>query len=544
MSKTFPTEFIDFLKRPDSYSHRPDRVEHIQTHISHVFIASPYVYKFKKPVNFDFLDFSTLEKRKYYCEQEVELNNRLCDGSYLGVIPLYKQGESWSFDPNESKLPVEYCVWMKQLPKEHFLIEHVRKGGLTSGHLDRVVSRLVPFYGNQKKASDIRQWGRPERIKTNTDENFNQTAPFIGDTIDRVTFDTIRSFTDRYLEQNSNLFEKRIRDGRIVDGHGDLHLEHIHITGERICIYDCIEFNDRFRYQDIASDISFLAMDLDFNGLQIESRYFAEQMAEKLDDPELLQIISFYKCYRAYIRGKVKSMESQEEEVEASDREHAARLASRYFSLALTYALFGSRPAVLVFMGRVASGKSTLAGLAAEKLNINRFSSDSERKKLAGLPLAERASESDRNRIYRENMTEQTYKRLIERAKEEVSRGKSVVLDATFAKPENRNSLTSEMESIDTNIYFIEAHASVKIRKQRLAERTRQKNIISDARLEDVDFLDRMYHPPDEMDSGRLIRIDTAQSLNHSVEKLFLQISRISPTTRGSRYGRSSQISW
>lgn len=525
MTSTFSPAFIDFLKRPETYPHRPDRVKHIQTHISHVFIASPFVYKFKKPVNFDFLDFSTLEKRKYYCEQEVELNSRLCGGSYLGVIPIYNQGESWSFDPEKNKDPVEYCVWMNQLPHEHFLIEYVRRGRLTFDHLDRVVSRLIPFYSNQESNSDIRQWGRPERIKTNTDENFNQTAPFIGATIDRVAFDTIRWYTDRYLEQNRNLFEKRIRESRIVDGHGDLHLEHIHMTDERICIYDCIEFNDRFRYQDIASDISFLAMDLDFNGLRNESRYFAEQMAEKLDDPELLQIIHFYKCYRAYIRGKVKSMESREEEVEAPGRDQAARLASRYFSLALGYALFGSRPAVLVLMGQVASGKSTLAGQAAEMLNINRYSSDSVRKKLAGLPLAERASESDRNRIYRDDMTEQTYKMLIDSAKAEVSRGKSVVIDATFGNPGNRHNLISELEPIDTNIYFVETHASAEIRKQRLADRIRQKNVISDARMEDADVLDRMYHPPDEIDTECLYRIDTAKSLNRSVEELFLLLS-------------------
>lgn len=333
MPQSFPDHLIAFLKNPGSYPHNPGQVEHIQTHISHVFIAPPFVYKFKKPVNFDFLDFSTPEKRKYFCEREVELNRRLCEGLYLGVTQVFLENGSWSFESTNSALQVEYAVKMNLLEKKNFLIHTVKEGKLSKEHLDRVINKLIPFYRSQTPDEKILKWGKPKKIKVNTDENFKQTKPFIGDTIPKHTYYAIRTYTQRFLDENRELFLKRIDKKRIVDGHGDLHLEHIYMTDDHVCIYDCIEFNERFRYQDITSDISFLAMDLDFNNLRNEARYFVEEMSAKLHDPDIKQLIDFYKCYRSYVRGKVKSLQSSEEEVSLSDRTHAAGLAGRYFKL-------------------------------------------------------------------------------------------------------------------------------------------------------------------------------------------------------------------
>lgn len=521
MRAGFPQDLIHFLEQPDSYPHRPDSVKHIQTHISHVFIASPYVYKFKKPVDFDFLDFSTPKNRKYYCEQEVKLNSRLCDGPYLGTIPIYKRGDSWSFSEIGNQGPAEYAVWMKQLSKEDFLIEYLRKGLLTYNHLDRVVEKLVPFYKNQSPDQEILKWGEPDKIKVNTDENFEQTESFIGETISKIAYDTMHSFTNQYLDRRKNLFEQRIREGRIVDGHGDLHLEHIHFTADRVCIYDCIEFNDRFRYQDIASDIAFLSMDLDFNSLPKVSNYFINQMSEELDDPDLLRMIDFYKCYRAYIRGKVKSMESGEEEVDDFDRDKAARLARRYFSLALRYVLFGSKPAVLVFMGPVASGKSTLAKRAAGELKLKHFSSDILRKKRAGLPLNTRTPSTEREQVYSKRASDRTYQELTDHAIEEISKGHGVILDATFGNPGYRRNLVQHLITFDTDILFIEADAPDETRKKRLKERAGQTSVISDARLEDLEKLDSRYQSPLEMDADSHIKISTVGTKNQSLSNLF-----------------------
>ncbi|MEX0769861.1 MAG: AAA family ATPase [Balneolaceae bacterium] len=527
MPQSFPDHLIAFLKNPGSYPHNPGQVEHIQTHISHVFIAPPFVYKFKKPVNFDFLDFSTPEKRKYFCEREVELNRRLCEGLYLGVTQVFLENGSWSFESTNSALQVEYAVKMNLLEKKNFLIHTVKEGKLSKEHLDRVINKLIPFYRSQTPDEKILKWGKPKKIKVNTDENFKQTKPFIGDTIPKHTYYAIRTYTQRFLDENRELFLKRIDKKRIVDGHGDLHLEHIYMTDDHVCIYDCIEFNERFRYQDITSDISFLAMDLDFNNLRNEARYFVEEMSAKLHDPDIKQLIDFYKCYRSYVRGKVKSLQSSEEEVSLSDRTHAAGLAGRYFQLSLSYALFGSKPTVLIFMGRVGSGKSTLSRQLAEEVGLHYSASDITRKKMGGIPLSKRTPLSKRNQLYSDEMSDRTYEELIETAKTEILNGKSLILDATFSDPSYRNQLLLLLKNIEAEYYFIETEAPAVVRKKRLENRKQDSTVISDARHEDFEMLDSRYDPPSEINPRHLIRINTDKSKEESIQQLFQKLVNI-----------------
>lgn len=520
-SASTPEALLDFLGKPESYTFKPSgEIEHIQTHISHVFIVPPYVFKIKKPVNLDFLDFSTLEKRRHYCQQELKLNRRLCSDIYLNVVPIYKQNDEFTFEADDDAPIADYAVKMKQLQSDYFLHEIARKSGLTQSHLDGIAEKLTVFYKGQNPDQKVLESGRIENIKVNTDENFEQTASFTGATIDEITFDTIKEFTDRYFEYNKQLFARRIEQQRIVDGHGDLHLEHIHITPKQICIYDCIEFNERLRHLDVAADLAFLAMDLDFNGLPSHSQYFINTMAEKLQDDDLLQIVDFYKCYRAYVRGKVESITSTEEEIPEEDREEAVRKAKRYFSLALKYAVIGSQPIVLIMMGPIAGGKTTLAKQLSQKLSLKHISSDEVRKRLAGLPLKERPPASKREELYSPEISEKTYDRLFDTAKQHILQHQSVILDATFSRQKYRSRLESELKSPGANICFIEANAPKNILRKRLKEREQQNDIISDARLEDFEKLYQLYEPPDEIDSKHLIRLDTSIAPEETLKEL------------------------
>ncbi len=520
------SELFYFLEQPESYPHQVDEVQHIQTHISHVFIAGSFVYKLKKPVNFDFLDYSTLEKRKELCYKEVELNRRLSDDIYLGVIGFAKKDETYLFEEghSDSSSIVEYAVKMNRLPDEHFLIRYVENNGLTREHLDRVADTLAEFYRNQNQRSELSKWGEIETIKVNTDENFEQTEPFIDQTIDLNSFDAIRYFTDQCFQKKGQLFQDRIKDGKIVDGHGDLHLEHIHITPEKVQIYDCIEFNERFRYGDVAADLAYLAMDLDFNDCQQEERYFVNQMSKKLADKDLLQILDFYKCYRAYVKGKVKSLQSSEEEVSKKDRESAANRAKEYFKLSLRYALVGSGPVVIILMGRIGTGKSTLAGLLASHLNIEQYSSDTIRKSLAGLPLTERTPPARRESLYSAGMSSKTYDRLIKKALESIKDGKAVIIDATFSHQQIRQKLITAIKSEAAPYLFVEAQASDETIINRLHERKGKTGIISDARLEDFEKLTESYEIPSELENGHFVTVDTNQSPSDSLEELFKQM--------------------
>lgn len=518
-----PDTLLSFLSKKDSYPHQPDQITHIQTHISHVFIVPPFVYKIKKPVDFGFLDFSTLEKRKKYCKKEVELNRRLCDDVYIGVVPVDQ--ENGSFTIGSEKEPdsgaVEYAVKMNKMVRENFLIGIVKKRELKDWHLEKVVKKLVPFYKNQQPDETILSYGEPEKIKFNTDENFDQTRSYIGETIDKIAYNSIHFFTNEFLKRGEKLFLERIESKHIVDGHGDLHLEHINISEEKLCIYDCIEFNERFRYQDIAADIAFLAMDLDFYRYFRKSRKFISEMAQELNDRSLHRMIDFYKCYRAYVRGKVKSMESSEEEVPENDRKKAAEKAKRNFQLALNYALLGSEPLLLVYMGRVASGKSTLAGQTAEKTGIRHFMTDKIRKTIAGVPETTRLPENERQQLYRPDLSNKTYHTLLKNGISLAKKGESAILDGTFGSKEKRANILSDCKKEGIRVLFIETTAPDNIRSERLKQRNSHTDVISDARLEDMDFLDDRFENPEELNSGQLIRIDTSASAETTLEKLF-----------------------
>ena len=310
-----------------------------------------------------------------------------------------------------------------------------------------------------------------------------------------------------------------------MDGHGDLHLEHIHISPESICIYDCIEFNERFRCGDLAADLAYLAMDLDFQDRRNESRYFVEQMAQKLNDPDLTRIIDFYKCYRGYVKGKVKSLQSIGDENSPEKRKKLQQTATDYFHLSLRYALLGSRPVALIFMGRIGTGKSTLAKHLSKVLKIDHFSSDRIRKNLAGLPLYERPNTTEREKLYSTEMSEKTYQHLFEKTITYIESGRSVVIDATFSSRSTRSELLEVLNSMNSNYMFIETQASDETIISRLKARDIEKDIVSDARLEDFEKLSSRYESPDELPDKYFLQVSTQTDLPETLEILYRKLA-------------------
>lgn len=522
-SSTIQPDLITFLEQRTSYAHEPLDVQHIQTHISHVFIASPYVYKLKKPVDFGFLDYSTLKKRYKYCQQEIMLNKRLAADIYLKVVGIAKSGGTYRFSNDlDSDLVVEYAVKMKKLEDKYFLHNYIDKGTLEDEHLDRVADKLTDFYQSQGKSKELAEWGTIQRVKVNTDENFTQVAPFVGQTIDNNSFEAIQYYTSSYYERHKDLFEERIEDGCIVDGHGDLHLEHIHITEDRVRIYDCIEFNERFRYGDLAGDLAFLAMDLDFHRCLQEERYLIDRMAEKLQDHTLVDIIDFYKCYRAFVKGKVKSLQSEEDEVPPGEQKEAANIARRYFHLALRYTLIGSEPVVLIFMGQIGTGKSTLAKFVSDKLGISHLSSDRIRKTLAGLPLTERTPAPQREMLYSSEMSHKIYDSLITEAEEAIAMDRSTILDATYGRKERREQLVKRLTAKGISHIFIEAQTPDDIITERLKNREGRDDVVSDARVDDFYRLGNAYEKPGEIET--VLYINTNQEISKSINELYTKL--------------------
>jgi hypothetical protein len=335
MDATNLPDYVVWLLEPSSYDYPVDEVQLIQTHISYVLIAGDYVYKYKKPVDFGFLDFTTLDKRAHYCTQELILNRRLCPDIYLDRVTVNAGSRGFELD-GEGEV-VEYGIKMARLNEEKMMGRIVAAGELERAHLDRIVETLVPFYESAAGDDAIRAYGLPDAVGFNVRENFEQTESFVGGSaLNREQFDTIRSYAETALADVA-LFQGRIDAGRIRDCHGDLYSANICLD-EPVHIFDCIEFNDRFRYSDVAGDIGFLAMDLDYHGLEDMAAYFVEHFAAASGDPTLLDVIDFYKCYRAYVRGKIGLFTAADPGLDQQAAAACSDQARRYFLLAERYA--------------------------------------------------------------------------------------------------------------------------------------------------------------------------------------------------------------
>ena len=478
------------------------------------------------------------------------LNRRLSPKIYLGIVPISTRAGRLVF--GEGDQVVEYAVQMRKLSGRHFLDQLVERGEVVPADLDRIADVLKHFYVAQQPTGEIEAWGRIDRLRISTDENFRQTREFIGATtssslapvsgekagvrgrpdslthatISRPAFGTIRDFTNAFYRRHARLFASRIRQQWIRDCHGDLHLEHIHLTPRAIHIYDCIEFNDRFRYVDVANDAAFLAMDLDYEGRPDLASHFARVMASALGDVDMPRLMDFYKCYRAYVRGKVESLHSVAPAAPEEERKAAAERARRYFRLALQYTVAGSRPMVLAVMGRIASGKSTVARALGAELGWEVYSSDSVRKKMAGFPLYERSSAAARKRLYSAAMTEKTYDRLVKSAETQLKRGHSIILDATFARRAHRELLAERFGKRDLGWRVLEVHASDAAVKKRLRAREVKPEEVSDARLDDFENLTRRYEPPVELPAAKWVKVRSSGPIEQTVTKALQCLAR------------------
>jgi uncharacterized protein len=502
-------KLISFLCNRHSYPERPRSVRFLQTHASYVVITGRYVYKVKKAVNLGFLDFSTLEKRRHFCEREVLLNRRLSSHVHLGVLPIFLSKEQLAFA--DGGAVVEYAIQMRKLDPRYFLPRLLRLKKVGRSQVNRIVAALEKFYEAQTPTPAITRWGSIEKLKISTNENFRQTEKFIGNSISRPGFEAVRHFTKKFYRQHARLFGRRMREHRIRDCHGDLRLEHIHLGPRHLSIYDCIEFNDRFRYLDWANDLAFLAMDFDYQGRPDLADYFVSEMAIALGDEELLAVVDFYKCYRAYVRGKVETFQSLDAR-EITAKGASLRKARNYFKLALSYAVAGSKPLVVVVMGRIASGKSTLARRLGRELDWEVFSSDVLRKTLARVPLDGReVNAKKRQRLYAERMTERTYQALLTNAIRHVRKRHSVILDATYSRRSHRDQLRERLRRAGVAFCFVETKTSNKIIRQRLKKRTGQTAQASDARIEDFPKLSELYEPPKELPTLELAAIKTSK---------------------------------
>lgn len=490
-------EMLGQLARPEAFPFalpRGERIPVLQTHASAVLLTPNRVYKLKKPKNFGFFDFSTPLLRRHFCEQEVRLNTRLAPHIYLGVasVIMFASGR-FRFGPTSppDRIPVpgtplagglvvDYAVVMVRLPDEAMLESRVQTGTADASLLMEIAEYVAAFHLSATASEHIASFGSLEVIRANWEENFEQMKPYIGRTLDDTTYSSIVAYIRHFLDERSALFAHRVSHQRIRDCHGDLRLQHVYVLDEqdkavqqlpRFAILDCIEFNERFRYSDVASEVAFLTMELDAIGRPDLSMAFVDSYVAATGDDALREVLPFYTCYRACVRGKVLSFQLDEPEVPTAQREAARQAAVSLFALAAHYAKSPTSPMLMMIGGLMGTGKSTLALALQHELGWELFSSDVVRKGLAQIDPARPQADAFGQGLYNAKWTARTYDALRHQASEALSSGRSVLLDASFLRRTDRQAIAREAAIQGAVVLFVECVCPRAVALQRLAQR-------------------------------------------------------------------------
>lgn len=518
-------QFVTDLLSTDAYDHAVDDVRLIQTHVSYVLLAGEFAYKIKKPLDLGFLDYSTLEQRRRMCEDEVRLNRRLCDGMYLGVLPVTRRADGTHRFGGEGE-PIEYAVHMRRARAERTMPHLLASGRLHRGHLTSLAAKVASFHRDADCGERVATFGRVAAVRTNWNENFAQTAPYVGRTLTGAQLDHVRAYVDRFLDEQGVLIEERADTGHVCDGHGDLRTDSVVFAPDgSVCVMDCIEFNERLRCSDVASDVAFLAMDLEFRGFMREADEFVSLYIEESDTDETLPaMMNFYRIYRAYVRGKVDSMQIEEPEISAAQRSEAAVRAVRYFELAEKYAL-ASLPLVLVMtVGLSGTGKSFIARALAGRADAVLLSTDLIRGEHAnGRGLGPAGYDAA---AYTPQRRDVVYAAMIEHASRQLSLKRNVVLDATFLTRRHRELARGAAASVGVLLLVVEMTAGEPVVRERLTARTNDGNA-SDARWDTYVHQREDFEPLDDVAPASLVRLDTTRPLDQLVDDVLDAVRKL-----------------
>ncbi len=502
-------KLVEFLLNPENYPEKPRTITHHETHISHVFVGDSHVYKIKKPVNLGFLDFTTLERRHFFCREEVRLNARLAEDFYLGVSAIYREGDTYSFLKGTDSAIAEYAVKMRRIPEQRLLSNLIGEGRLLYGELGPLGLRLARFHA-EVPVSHSGIYGGLGSVVATTEENFEEIGPFVGLTLDQRLYDDLVDYTRGFIGQWKSLFAKRKKDDFVREGHGDLHSQHVCLTRPPI-VFDCIEFSKRFSISDILEDIAFLLMDLEFRGRFDLSRalfraYFSVQRHALVS-----QLLLFYKVYRSVVRGKIEGLTAKSL-TDETERGRAIRKAREYYALADHYIKNeGAHFNPVVFMGTSGAGKSAIAtGLLPDALVL---CSDVLRKELAGLNPDQHAYVDYGTGIYAEDVTRKTYHLLAQRAVDEARAGKRVIVDAAYLKEEQRLAFFGACCAAGLNPFFIHCFAEEPVLRKRVERRTATRAGVSDGHPAILETQLANREEPSELPFFRVFRLNTDEDL-------------------------------
>jgi len=505
------------LQRPEAYPPPPpSRVELVTTHISWVLLTDHEAWKLKRPVDYGFLDYTTPELRRFFCHEEVRLNRRLAPDVYLGVVPVRKSG-AHSFAADGPI--VDYAVRMRRLSESVSAEALLRRGALTHDHVARLASTLARFY---ERSRETPAFGSLELARRNMAENFDQVRPCIGRFVPKATFDDAEQRQTAFLESRAANFRERVERKRIREGHGDLRLEHVYFESPDPVIIDGIEFNERFRMLDAASDVAFLAMEFEARSRPDLAAWFLTQFASASNDFDLYSVVDFYLAYRAWVRGKIACFLALDP---ATPREKVRRKeeeARRLFELGTRFLADRAAGALLVVGGLTGAGKSTVAEALSIATGYPVISSDRTRKHLAGIPSMERAPDE----AYSPAFSRRTFEELFRRAAVVMRSGRGVILDATFRSRELRARARDLAARLGRQFLFVEAKCDDATLHGRLRARSGGPSV-SDADVRILERVRREFEPVAEFGEAEYALVDTAQPLDGVVAAIARRVREL-----------------
>jgi aminoglycoside phosphotransferase family enzyme/predicted kinase len=510
--------YLQLLLKPRFWGKGVKKVTLIQTHTSWVFLTGKYAYKIKKPVFFGFLDYTSLSAREYFCHEEFRINQILAPDIYCEVIPIVKKGSQLFLSPKKDGYEIiDYAIKMWELPQDAIMTKCLQTNQVTYSVIDQIARIIAGFHNKSASKSDFHKFGSPEIIKYNWDENFAQTEPFIGITISKKLFEDIKDKIERFSHLNENLFLKRIHDQKVKQCHGDLHSRNIFIS-DKVYIFDCLEFNPRFACSDVASEIAFFVMDLEFYRHKELADFFVGRYINYTDDWEMLKVLDFYKCYRAYVRGKVTGFNLNDRGMSKQDKDEAKIIARQYFALADQYAknLF-THPKVVMVMGLPGVGKTYLAQHLAERISAYHLCTDIIRKEITNTPIETHCFEGYGKGIYTKEVSGKTYEELHKRAENYLSQGNTCIIDATFLWEKSRAEIRQITQRHNAQLYIINCTCPEKVVMQRMKKRTREFSL-SDATPE---IYYRIKENVEKIkDKKNYIEIDTSKPIKKNLERI------------------------
>ncbi|MBK9606422.1 MAG: AAA family ATPase [Betaproteobacteria bacterium] len=453
------------------------QVELLETHISFVLVAGSFAYKLKKAVKLPFLDFSTLDKRRYYCEQELRLNRRYAPQLYLDVVPV--TGSAGDPAIGGDGAPIEYAVRMRAFAQEDLASRVLLRGALSPQHIDALAARVATFHESIARAGVESPFGTPAVIRQEALDNIDEIGRLPGAT---GGLDRLHQWTERESAVLAGAFLHRRVGGFVRECHGDLHLDNIALVDGEITPFDGIEFNDELRWIDVMNEIAFLLMDLRYRGRPDLSARFLNAWLEHTGDYPGLAVLRYYVVYRALVRAKVAFLRAAQGHLDASARAALRGDHARHLALAHSH-LEPQRPAIVITHGFSGCGKTTLSQGMLEAVGAVRIRSDIERKRLAGLPATARSGSAIAGGLYREDMNEQTYGHLLAGAEAIIAAGAIAIVDATFLQRRQRElfrQLARQRGVPFAIVSFIAAEAEL---RARIAARQSQGDGASEADL-------------------------------------------------------------